>query len=63
MTGSNIDPEPLKIYEDVDATLAALADYEQRSETEKWYGRKFKKLFWLIVAALAVLAAFGYFGS
>ena len=43
MTDNNIDPEPLKIYEDVDATLAALADYEQRSETEKWYGRKFKK--------------------
>ena len=67
MTESDIGPDPQEIEEDFGTALAIMDDYERRLklrlEIEKWYVRKFNLLFWLVIAAIAVKIAFGYFGS
>ena len=67
MTDSDIGPGPQEIDEDFGTALAVMDDYERRLELrleiKKWYVRKFNLLFWLVIAAIAVKIAFGYFGS
>ena len=67
MTDNDIGPGPQEIDEDFGTALAVMDDYERRLELrleiKKWYVRKFNLLFWLVIAAIAVKIAFGYFGS
>ena len=67
MTESDMGPDPQEIEEDFGTALAIMDDYERRLELrleiKKWYVRKFNLLFWLVIAAIAVKIAFGYFGS